>query len=280
MKRILITGATSGLGRATATCLAEQGHHVIMACRNMDKARRLKTSLVKRTKNEKIEVMYLDLASFESILAFSKVFHDKYAYLDVLINNAGVFSDKKAYTTEGFELTMGVNLIGQYLLTRLLIDTLKMAGTARIVNVGSKAGFYGRCHIKPDIFKTYPHGFRAYAASKAAQIMLIHYYSQQLKDLGIYINGVHPGKVATNMWCGKSLLMRFLGPINKRRYDPPERACQTIVHVAVSEALSKATGMMFEKLDQELKIPQHLRDENRIQELVNYMEDLIRAYIF
>lgn len=278
MKRVLITGTTSGLGKETALALAKEGHHIVMACRNMDKARALKESITSTTSNTNIDVMYLDLSSFESIMAFSKSFYDKYAYLDVLINNAGVFSDKHAYTEEGFEMTMGVNFVGQYFLTRLLIGALKIAHNASIINISSKAGFYGKLQIKPDVFKTHPHGFKAYSNSKQAQLMFTIYYAEQLKDLNISVNAVHPGSVATNIWTGKSLLMKIIGPINQKRYDRPEDACKTAVYLAGTNDLNE-TGKLFEKIDQIMTYPDRVNDENKIQELMVYTDELIRPYI-
>lgn len=271
--RILITGATSGIGLATLKRLYKD-HQIIMAVRNMDLGKKIKKDLA-----GDIDLMYLDLSSFESIIAFHKSLTNKYAYIDVLINNAGVFSDKRILTKEGYELTLGVNYLGQYLLTKLLVNTLKVCDYSRIINVSSKAGLHGKLHLKKDLMKNHPHGFRAYSASKKAQLMMTLYFADQLKDYNIAVNAVHPGSVATNIWKGQSLLMRLLGPINRIRYDKAEKACQVIIDLIEKEDVKYKTGRLYEAGLKSIPLPNHIKDPKSIENLVLYTEDIIRPYI-
>lgn len=271
--RILITGTTSGIGYETAKALSKN-HQVIMAVRNLDKGKAIKREL-----GENVDLMYLDLSSFDSILAFRKAFYNKYAYLDVLINNAGVFSDTRSFTEEGFELTMGVNYVGPYLLTKLMIGALKISEHGRIINVSSKAGFHGNIVIEKDFMKNHPHGFKAYSASKQAQLMFTQYFSRQLKDLNITVNAVHPGSVATNIWKGQSLLMKIIGPINRRRYSDPKDACKTVVYLAESGDVIDQSGELFGPDQEIMELPHQVTDESVIQELMIYTEELLIPYI-
>lgn len=271
--RILITGATSGLGLATLKALYKK-HQMIIAVRNMDEGKRLKKNL-----DESIDVMYLDLASFDSIKAFHKALTNKYAFIDVLINNAGVFSDKRAYTDDDFELTMGVNYIGQYFLTRLLVNTLKVSDYSRIINVSSKAGFYGKLNIESDFMKNHPHGFKAYSASKKAQLMMTQYFSKKLKAFNITVNAVHPGSVSTNIWKGTSLLMKLMGPINRKRYASPDDACKVILYLVESEDVKYRTGRLYGPDLKAMEQPSSITKEDYIKPLIEYTEALIRPFI-
>lgn len=279
MKRILITGTTSGLGLETAKALVKEGHHIIMACRNMDKGRLIQEQLLKNCPNAQVDLLHLDLSSFESIIAFSKIFNEKYTYLDVLINNAGVFCDSHQTTVEGYEMTMGVNYLGQYLLTQLLIDVLKVPSDARIVNVSSKAGFFGKLNIRLDWMKNHPHGFKAYSASKLAQLMFTINLSEKLKDDHITVNAAHPGSVATNIWKGSSLMMKMMAPIAKMRYSTPEVACKTSVYLAVASELDGITGQLYQKEHQVMKFNQRVCDKETQKRLSEHTENILKDYL-
>lgn len=272
--RILVTGATSGLGLATVKRLSDQGHEIIMASRNMDKLRQLQAQLSHKYGNT-IDIMYLDLSSFDSIMTFSKGFLAKYKSLDVLVNNAGVFSDSRAYTEEGYELTLGVNLIGTFLLTKKLLPCIKEGSNGRIVNVGSKAGLHGKLYLKEDVFKKHPHGFRAYSASKLGLLWMTHYLADTNKDFDICVNCIHPGSVQTSIWQGKSLLMKLVGPIMKKKSSKAEDACSIIVDVISGYKYDGKTGLFIEEsgiIDDQM----HL---DGMQELMVYLEELVRGYL-
>jgi len=131
----ILTGATSGIGYETAKKLFIQGHHLILGNRNPKKVERLAKELKELNPQGKLELLELDLASFQSIENFSKMVHESHKFFDNLSNNAGVFIRKKAFTTEGFEMTMGVNHLGTMLLTEKLKDLVKPG--SRIVMVSS-----------------------------------------------------------------------------------------------------------------------------------------------
>jgi NAD(P)-dependent dehydrogenase (short-subunit alcohol dehydrogenase family) len=172
---VLITGTTSGLGLETAKQLAKLDVHLVLAARNSSLAEKQAEVMRRETGNQNIEVMSLDLSSFRSIEIFVSLFTDKFESLDVLVNNAGVFCDTAKRTAEGFEMTMGVNFIGNYYLTKLLLETIKKGDSPRIVNVASKSGYYGKITVVDGFLKNHPHGFKAYSASKLAQIWMTIY---------------------------------------------------------------------------------------------------------
>ncbi len=272
---IVITGTTSGLGLETAKQLAKMDVHLVLAVRNTSLAKEQADAMIRETSNENIEVMSLDLSSFRSIEAFASLFTDKFDSLDVLINNAGVFCDTAKRTTEGFEMTMGVNFIGNYYLTKLLTDVIKKGDQPRIVNVASKAGYYGKINVKEGFMKNHSHGFPAYSASKLAQIWMTIYLAEELKEDHVTVNAVHPGQVATGIWKGDSLLMKLVAPINKRRYANPMDACATSVYLASSADVKDLTGKLFENKSQVMTYNDRILDQAKMHDLMAYTERLI-----
>jgi NAD(P)-dependent dehydrogenase (short-subunit alcohol dehydrogenase family) len=272
---ILITGTTSGLGLETAKQLAAKNVHLVLAVRNTSLAEKQAEVMMQETGNKNIEVMPLDLSSFRSIEAFVSSFTDKFDSLDVLVNNAGVFCDTAKKTAEGFEMTMGVNFVGNYYLTKLLLETIKKGDSPRIINVASKAGYYGKIKVKEGFFKTHPHGFKAYSASKLAQIWMTIYLAEELSGDHVAVNAVHPGQVATGIWKGDSFLMKLVAPINKRRYASPMDACATSVYLASSDQVKGITGKLFENEDQVMVYNARILDRDQMKALIAYTEKLI-----
>jgi NAD(P)-dependent dehydrogenase (short-subunit alcohol dehydrogenase family) len=271
----LITGTTSGLGLETAKRLAAMNVHLVLAVRNTNLAEEQAKKMREDTGNHDIDVLPLDLSSLSSIKSFEKELINRYDYLDVLINNAGVFCDSKKKTTEGFEMTMGVNFVGNYYLTTLLLPFLKKGNSPRIVNIVSKAGYFGQINVKEHVFKNHPHGFRAYSASKLCQIYMNIYLSEQLEKDRITVNAVHPGEVATGIWKGDSLLMKLIAPINKKRYTKPEVACETILYVATSKDLDSVTGKLYENTNQQMTYNKRILNKEKMNQVINYTNELL-----
>jgi NAD(P)-dependent dehydrogenase (short-subunit alcohol dehydrogenase family) len=272
---VLITGTTSGLGLETAKQLAAKNVHLVLAARNTSLAEKQAEDMMQESGNKNIEVMPLDLSSFRSIEAFASIFTDKFDSLDVLVNNAGVFCDTAKKTAEGFEMTMGVNFVGNYYLTKLLKETIKKGDSPRIVNVASKAGYYGKITVKEGFLKNHPHGFKAYSASKLAQIWMTIYLAEELQSDHVTVNAVHPGQVATGIWKGDSFLMKLVAPINKRRYASPKEACATSVYLASSEQVKEITGKLFENENQVMTYNARILDRVKMNDLIAYTERVI-----
>eukprot|EP00914_Ancora_sagittata_P019292 GHVO01038546.1.p1 GENE.GHVO01038546.1~~GHVO01038546.1.p1 ORF type:complete len:406 (+),score=118.01 GHVO01038546.1:49-1266(+) len=212
-KVIIVTGANSGLGYEVARYLCEGGNDVILACRNEEKANKAIEKIKRTNPNALATYMQLDLASLESVRKFVDDFHETGKKLHVLMNNAGIMFNpkdiKKQYTSDNFEMTMGTNYLGPFLLTNLLLDDLKATGgdggDSRIVMVSSGVhdpeASKGK-NLQPFDFENFflfnddkYNGLQAYKNSKAATIMFTYELAKKLEDTGVKINAVCPGNV-------------------------------------------------------------------------------------
>ncbi|MEI7772895.1 MAG: SDR family NAD(P)-dependent oxidoreductase, partial [Chloroflexales bacterium] len=197
---VLLTGATSGIGRETARGLARQGAALILACRNQEKANAVCAALQRESGNPQISAMTLDLASLSSIRQFAADFLAAQPQLHVLINNAGTFCLHRQETRDGFEQTMGTNYFGPFLLTCALAPLLAATPGARIVNVRSDAYRYGRIDMADLQLTRRYDGFPAYATSKLAIQLWTQELAERLRPHGVAVNSLHPGHVATAIW--------------------------------------------------------------------------------
>lgn len=247
-KTVLITGADGGIGREVTRDLAKKGAAIIMACINANDAMPVCEEIKKESGNNAIEIMQLNLASLNAIRGFAGDFAKKHQQLHVLINNAGVFCAKRGETADGFENTMGINYLGPFLLTHLLLPVLRKTPEARIINVSSNAYFQGKLDLNNFHLKKGYQGFKAYSTSKLAVVLFTLELADRLKGTGITVNAVHPGHVATNiwnMWPGKwyqALLFKII-----RRYArSPEDAAQNSIYLACSDDVKGITGTYFD----------------------------------
>jgi NAD(P)-dependent dehydrogenase (short-subunit alcohol dehydrogenase family) len=272
---VLITGAGRGIGRETARGLARAGARVVMACTSMEKTRPVCEAIKKETGNSSIDLMQLDLASPASIREFAAGFSRMYPRLDVLINNAGVFSMKRLETPEGFEQTVAVNYLGHFLLTCLLLPVIRQTPGARIINVSSDAYSQGRIDISDFHLQKNYSGIKAYGASKFALMLFTLELAERLKDTGITVNVVHPGTVPTGIWqlwpgtWHQGLIDRLMGLFA----STPAQAARTSIYLATSAAVQGITGAYFAK-EKQMDLAPKCRDIPLRKELWRLSEKL------
>lgn len=193
-KIVIITGANTGIGKETAIDLAKRKGKIYIACRDLTRGQNALIDIREKSGSDNIHFLKLNLACMKSIREFSETFHKIEEKLDILINNAGIMACPKSYTDDGFEMQMGVNHLGHFLLTNLLLDLLKKSPQGRIVNVSSLAYIGGKL-MENNLFgeKFYFRWF-AYANSKLANILFTHELARRLENTNITVNTLHPGK--------------------------------------------------------------------------------------
>jgi retinol dehydrogenase 12 len=243
---VIITGATRGIGKEAAKEIAKLGARVYMACRSLDSANEAKEEIIKETKNEKVFVLELDLASVESINKFVKSFKEKEARLDILINNAGISSRSKKLNVAGVELTFAINVLGHHYLTKLLIDLLEKSSPSRIINVASEyAGGLDLNDINYD--KRNYDTTAAYKQSKQANRMLTREWAKHLMGKNIFVYSMTPGWVPnTDLFREQSTLnkavIKTVGVVGGRSV---EQGADTIVWLASIDKIPGSNGGFF-----------------------------------
>lgn len=244
-KYCLITGANSGIGKATAIQLALQGAHIIMACRNPLKAEEAKKEIIYRSGNEQVDILLVDFAKQEEIRALAAAYQSKYPKLDLLVNNAGLIADKRIETAEGYELTFAVNHLGYFLLTNLLIDSLKSADRARVINVSSEAHRIGKLNFDDLHLKNDYSNIKAYSNSKLANILFNLELSSQLEGTGITTNALHPGVVNSNFGGNSSMLWQAMIVMARPFMVSIEKGAETSIYLATSDDVAAVSGRYF-----------------------------------
>jgi len=243
---VIVTGANSGVGLATVVELARQGATVVMACRSPERGEQALRQALERGGSSKVELMLCDLGSLDSIRAFASAFQARYPRLDVLINNAGVVSLKRQTTRDGFELQLGTNHLGPFLLTLLLRESLQAAPQGRVVNLSSDAHRVGSIRWEdPHLTRGYS-VWRAYAQSKLANILFTKGLAYRLRGTPLTANCVHPGAVATRLGVDRETgfgqtVTRLLKPF----FLTPEQGADTSVYLATSDAVKGVSGEYF-----------------------------------
>jgi light-dependent protochlorophyllide reductase len=255
-KTVIITGANTGIGKATALDLARRGAKVIMACRDLKRAGIALNDIVKKTGNSNVILKHLDLASMKSIRAFAEDINTNEAVLHVLINNAGVISapDERQKSEDGLELTMAVNHLGHFLLTNLLLDLLRKSAPSRVVVVASNGHHSFLATRSPFRFdnmqsELYYNNFEAYGQSKLANMLFSRELARRLKDTGVTANSLHPGIVTSELsrHLGFSEIVAniSLRVLSLVALKSEEEGAQTSIHLAVSEDVEGTSGKFF-----------------------------------
>jgi len=248
-KVCIVTGANSGIGKATALGLAQMGATVVMVCRNQSKGEQAQNEIKEKSENDAIDLMLADLSSQESIYRLAENVQQHYQQLHVLINNAGVANLSRRETVDGLEMTFAVNYLAPFLLTNLLLDKLKTSAPARIVNVSS--GSHQSGYIKMDDLEL-EKGYRlmrAYGQSKLALVLFTYELARRLQGAGVTANCLHPGFVATNIGqngvgsVGRSIVKLIFSRLG----ISPEEGAKTSIYLASSPEIEGVTGKYFIK---------------------------------
>ncbi len=277
-RRILVTGATSGIGLAVAKALVDTETELMLGCRNIVKADRIWDD-IRSISAANVTIVELDLSSLESIDKFVLEVEKCITGLDILVNNAGLYMDHAKKTTNGYEMTVGVNYVGSHYLTRKLTPLLLKGNKPQIINICSRAAFFGKAETRKDQFENHSHGFRGYSDSKLMQLMSTLYLADQFAPIGISVNAVHPGGVATGIWRGKTFLMKLMRKSVSRFSRTPDEAAKSILYLIENESMRSFTGCFFENEGDQITIPPKIADIEKCAELVKLTEESIQSKV-
>lgn len=281
-KVCIVTGANTGIGYEIARALADKGATVVMACRSLERGQRAMTEIRKTAPSAKLELMELDLGSLDSIRAFVKIFEENHAQLDVLVNNGGLVGFDQSLTADGFEAQFGVNYLGHYALTGLLLDSLLNTPDSRIVTVGSRV--HADAAIAWDDLmseKSYDR-WKAYGQSKLANLMFSFELARRLDASGKSTRsiGVHPG-LANSSWADNNMrgVMKVIGKLlSTLTYQSSEMAALAPLFAATAPE-AKNGGYYGPENDTkgypvEVRAADHAYDETSAQKLWALSEEL------
>ena len=244
----LITGATSGIGQATARSLAAQGAELYIVCRNAEKGAALRNSIAGDAEQSRIHLLVGDLASFADIRCLAQTFLDTGKPLHLLINNAGVVNTRRQLSRDGIEATFAVNHLGYFLLTELLRERLIASAPSRIVSVASNAyNFVDGVHFDDVEFKDGPYKtFKVYGHSKLCNILWTRELARQLEGSGVTANCLHPGAVRSGL--GQQdhpLLGKLVFFLLRPFFISPEQGAATSLYLATSDEVKDISGEYF-----------------------------------
>ena len=270
-KVCVITGATSGIGKETAKFIAAKGATVVLPIRDSLKGDILKDEILEQTPGAIIDLMHCNLGSFDSIRNFVKEFRNKYDKLHLLINNAGIWETKRNLSEDGVEMNFAVNHLAPFLLTNLLLDTLKNSAPARIVSVSSEAHRTGKINFADVELEKSFSSFKSYSQSKLANILFTKKLSQLLKGTGITVNCLHPGVVYTGLF---EKMPKIITGLMKPFMLTPAKGAQTSIYLATSPELEKTSGEYFVK-----KKPKKPASEALRQDIANKLWDISENYV-
>jgi len=244
-KVILITGGNAGIGKEAAVELARQGATVVITARDRSRGERALDDIRARSGSDAVAVLDMDLARLASVRACAGQFLERYDRLDVLINNAGLILNDRRLTDDGFEMTLGVNHLGHFVFTDLLLDCIKQSAPARIINVSSHAHRKSRGLPFDDLQRQRKYrGLLVYCDSKLANIYYTRELARRLDGTGVTVNALHPGVVATRF--GRdgdtrgivSTMIKVFAPFLRT----PAQGAKTTIYLASSPEVEGKTG--------------------------------------
>jgi NAD(P)-dependent dehydrogenase (short-subunit alcohol dehydrogenase family) len=237
----LVTGANSGIGRATALALAKRGAEVWLLCRDPARGRDAEAALRREARNANVQLATLDVARLGAVRAFADAFPRE--RVDVLVHNAGVLPAGREETREGLELALATNVVGPFELTRRLEPKLRAADAARVIFVSSGGMYTQRLSVDDACWCTRPYdGVRAYAQTKRMQVVLARLLAAHWKGTGIVCHAMHPGWADTPSV--RSSLPRFWRA-TRAILRTPEQGADTVVWLAVARAAARRSGLFW-----------------------------------
>jgi retinol dehydrogenase 14 len=271
-KVVLITGGTSGIGRAAAAALAAMGAEVVVTGRDRERGEAAVEEIRRDSGNERVSLVLADLSVQAEVRGLAEEFRERHDRLDVLVNNAGLVQSRRVETPDGLELTLAVNHLAPFLLTDLLLDLLKKSAPSRVITVSSEARRGASIDFDDLQSERRYRGFPVYGMTKMANILFNYELAERLEGTGVVANCLHPGAVSTNFAQNNrgpiALLFRLFKPFMRS----PEQGADTLVYLATSPEAGELNGKYL--TDRKEVSPAEPRDETSQKRLWEVSEEL------
>jgi NAD(P)-dependent dehydrogenase (short-subunit alcohol dehydrogenase family) len=261
-KLCMITGATSGIGLATAEALARMGASLVLVGRNPSLGAQVVERIRQETGNAQIEFMLAELTDQAQVRALAGDYSKTHSHLDILINNAGGSYLTRRETVDGLEWTFALNYLSPFLLTNLLLDILRASAPARVINVSS--GIHTSASIAFDDLQSRRryNTMKAYGQAKLALVLFTYELARRLEGSHVTANVLHPGFVATQIFEKSGWLTKLVAPLIKRRAISPEEGAATSIYLASSPEVEGVTGKYFYKCRAQKSAPASYVEED------------------
>jgi len=244
-KTCLITGATSGIGKATALALARMGATLVLVCRDRNRGEQTRAAIRAQSAGAEVDLMLADLASQQEIRRLAGEFLTTGRPLHVLVNNAGVVNTSRSVTVDGIETVFAVNHLAYFLLTHLLLDRLQQSAPARIISVASDAHKFGAMNFDDLQAERRYRTMRVYGQSKLANILFTYELARRLQGTGVTVNCLHPGAVATGLGTNNGAWAKPIIKLLGLFFRSPERGAATSIYLASSPEVEGTSGKYF-----------------------------------
>ncbi len=244
-KIVMITGASSGIGRATAGRIAALGAHTVLVSRTEKRGRKAMEEITRATPGASLELLVADLSTSAAVRALAATFRSRHSSLDVLFNNAGILTSRRRMTPEGFELQFFVNYLSYYLLTGLLLEALRAGSPSRIINMTSSSHSSGIVDFDDLQLDRNYRGWQAYANTKLMSMMFTYALARRLDGTGVTANCLHPGVIHTNLLRNFSSVLNLLFHALQRFFKQPDDGAETPVYLASSPEVAGVSGKYF-----------------------------------
>ena len=244
-KTVLITGGTSGIGKATAAALAAMGANVVVVGRNPERGGAAVEEIKAQSHSGSVELMLADLSVQSEVRRLAEEFLGRHDRLDMLANNAGLVQSKRTETPDGIETTLAINHLAPFLLTNLLLETLEQSAPSRVITVSSEAQRWGNMDFEDMQSRRKYRGFPVYGMTKLANIMFTYELAERLDGTGVSANCLHPGSVGTNFGQNNRGVMALFFRTFKPFMRSPEQGADTLIWLSSSSEVDGVSGKYF-----------------------------------
>jgi len=276
-KRVIVTGANSGIGRITARELAAAGAEMILVCRNPERGEEALSSIRESTGSEQLSLMLCDISSREDIRRFGSEFRSRYDSLDVLVNNAGAYFAEHRKSADGLELTFALNHMGYFQVVAELLDSLKAAPAGRILSVSSQGHRLGKL-VWDDLqweSRSYQ-AMRAYCDSKLMNILFTRELGRRLEGSSVTANCLHPGVIRSGFAVNEAGSFAFLARLSSPFLSSPEKGARTSIFLSRNSAVADQSGGYYVNCKRR-KPSKHARNDEDAARLWKLSEELLEA---